>query len=204
MVVRQRNAHRVFADGRTEQFILTVLLIVAYFRFVFGWLSRNMERQADLFALALKRMGEWSGVHVLAASGLYRTEPQGDADQPWFLNQAASLACESGITAEMFLDALLQLEQELGRVRDGARRFGPRIIDLDLLLFGDIVSTGERVCLPHPRMATRAFVLVPLLEIAPSLCLPGGGPLTACLEKLRYRVVERTIFQESNHHGKST
>ncbi len=167
-------------------------------------LGGNRGGEAELFRLALGRMGEWPGVSVLAASGLYRTEPQGDADQAWFLNQAASLACEPGITAEMFLDALLQLESALGRVRDGARRFGPRIIDLDLLLFGDIVSSGERVCLPHPRMAERAFVLVPLLEIAPSLCLPGGGPLTACLEKLHYRVEERTIFQENTHHGKST
>lgn len=165
-------------------------------------LGGNQGGETERFALALKRMGEWPGVSVLAVSSLYRTQPQGDADQPWFMNQAASLACDSGITAEMFLDALLRLEENLGRVRDAARRFGPRIIDLDLLLFGDIVWSGDQLCVPHPRMTERAFVLAPLLEISPSLCLPGGGPLAVCLEKLRYRIVERTIFQENDIHGK--
>lgn len=166
-------------------------------------LGGNQGGEAGRFSQALARMGEWPGVSVLAVSGMYRTEPQGDADQPWFMNQAASLACEPGITATTLLERMLQLEHELGRVRDVSRRFGPRAIDLDLLLFGDIVCTEERVSLPHPRMAERAFVLVPLLEIAPSLCLPGGEPLATCLEKLHYTVVDRTIFQEDEKHGKS-
>lgn len=166
-------------------------------------LGGNQGGEAGRFGRALARMGEWPGVSVLAVSGMYRTEPQGYADQPWFMNQAASLACDSGITAATFLDRMLQLEHELGRIRNGARRFGPRAIDLDLLLFGDIVCMEERVCVPHPRMAERAFVLVPLLEIAPSLCFPSGESVAACLEKLHYTVVERTIFQEDRRHGKS-
>ena len=166
-------------------------------------LGGNLGGEAERFGTALERMARWPGVAVTATSSLYTTQPQGDADQPWFVNQAAALACDSRrVMPANFLAAMLRLETELGRTRDANRRFGPRAIDLDLLLFGDIVCAEEGLCLPHPRMAERAFVLVPLLEIAPSLKFPGGTSLAASLGNLRYSVSNHIIFQEGNIDGK--
>lgn len=161
-------------------------------------LGGNTGGEAKRFGEALRHIDAWPDMRVTAKSGLYRTEPQGDADQPWFTNQAAALVCGPGVAAGPLLQSMLRLETELGRVRDADRRFGPRVIDLDLLLFGDMIIEEEGVHVPHPRIAQRAFVLVPLLEIAPpSLRLPGGDTLVECLARLRYRLEDRVIFQES-------
>ena len=98
--------------------------------------------------------------------------------------------------AEVLLEALLATEQALGRVRQGAVRFGPRTVDLDLLLFGNEVMNSERLTLPHPRMLERAFVLVPLAEIAPDLMLPQGMSVAEALGLLRYRRQGNVICQE--------
>lgn len=158
-------------------------------------LGGNMGGEEALFAEALNHIASWNGVRVTKASSLYRTEPQGDADQSWFQNQVAELACEN-ISPSALLTSLQELETALGRERDPARRFGPRRIDLDLLLFGCIVSQEERVILPHPRMTIRAFVLVPLLEIAPQAVLPDGERLCSYLKKLDYQVVGNAIYQK--------
>lgn len=168
-------------------------------------LGGNMGGEPDRFAEALRRMDSWPGIRVSARSSLYRTEPQGDPDQPWFTNQVAALECGPALTPAGLLKSMLGLETELGRVRDPARRFGPRTIDLDLLVFGDIVCTEEGVSLPHPRMAGRAFVLVPLLEIAPALEVPGIGGVAECLARLSYTLEDDTLYQEEqDHNGKST
>lgn len=161
--------------------------------------SNTGDSQRTLAAAVaqLRRLPEvLPGVSGLAAlSALYRTEPQGLKDQPFFLNQVACLACEPSLAPLDLLEALLALERELGRVREGVARFGPRAIDLDLLLFGNTSMNDERLTLPHPRMCERAFVLVPLLQIAPDLVLPGGEPLAPALDRLDHICRDGVIYQ---------
>jgi len=158
-------------------------------------LGGNLGNEVKRFTQALETMNNWQGIQVSAVSQLYRTEPQDDADQPWFSNQVAALVCAPELTPNDLLDSMLRLEQKLGRNRDPNRRFGPRAIDLDLLLFGTMVLRSKKLCLPHPRMCERAFVLIPLLEIASSLRLPDGEPVSACLKKIQYSLEDRNIFQ---------
>lgn len=137
------------------------------------------------------------GLCVAAASPVYHTEPQGYSDQPWFANQVLALDCPDSMGPEDLLDTLLALEQRMGRVRstDPALRFGPRVIDLDVLLFGDTVLHTARLTLPHPRMTERAFVLVPLLDIAPEAVLPSGERLAESLRGLDYAQDTQTLRQ---------
>lgn len=134
-----------------------------------------------------------------AASRVYHTEPQEKRDQPWFANQVVRVLCRPPVSAPSLLESLLAIEVELGRDRtagEGApERFGPRVIDLDLLLFGDEVLRTERLELPHPRMAERAFVLVPLVEIAPEATLPDGRTAAEALAALDYALEGDEIRQ---------
>jgi 2-amino-4-hydroxy-6-hydroxymethyldihydropteridine diphosphokinase len=106
-------------------------------------------------------------------SRMYRTEPQHLADQPEYLNAVGS--GETTLDPLDLLDALNAIEEDLGRNRAREVRMGPRPIDLDILLYGDLVMESSRLCIPHPRMAERRFVLVPLLELAPGLRDPRTG-----------------------------
>lgn len=137
------------------------------------------------------------GLAIVGASPVYLTEPQGYRDQPWFANQVLRLACPPDLSPMTLLDLLLEEEARLGRVRssDPALRFGPRVIDMDLLLFGDTVMESPRLILPHPRMAERAFVLVPLVDLAPDLILPGGSRPADLLARLHYTVSANRIHQ---------
>jgi 2-amino-4-hydroxy-6-hydroxymethyldihydropteridine diphosphokinase len=114
----------------------------------------------------------------VAHSRFYRTPPWGLLEQPPFLNAAAELETAHG--PHELLDALLQIERDAGRVRDG-ERWGPRTLDLDLLHMDGVALHDERLTLPHPRIAERAFVLLPLAELAPDLELPGQGRVGALL-----------------------
>ena len=109
-------------------------------------------------------------------SQIVETEPWGLAEQPPFLNAVAEVDAVLG--PEELLAALLDVEQRLGRVRTGPR-WGPRTIDLDLLLYGDLELAGPRLTLPHPHLHERLFVLEPLLELAPGLVVPGRGTVAA-------------------------
>ena len=113
---------------------------------------------------------EREGIYVIARSSIYETEPQDVKDQPWFLNLVAR--CETRCFPLQLLTTLLRIERELGRTRTRASRKGPRVIDLDLLLFGNTVMHTPELVLPHPRMLERRFVLEPLVEIAPELRHP--------------------------------
>lgn len=115
-----------------------------------------------------------------ARSRLYRTPPWGMLDQPDFINAAARL--ETGLAPRALLDALLALEADAGRVR-GVRN-GPRILDLDLLLYGERVIEEPGFTLPHPRLHERAFVLLPLAEVAPELDVPGRGRVADLLSRV--------------------
>ena len=119
---------------------------------------------------------------VVAVSTLRETAPWGYADQPAFLNGA--LEVESGLTARELLDALLGVERELGRVRAGGPRYGPRTIDLDLLVFGDEVVAEPGLTVPHPRLSERAFALEPLAELDPELVVPALGRVSDLLAAL--------------------
>ena len=122
------------------------------------------------------------GVEVLASSSVYDTEPVGLVlDQPTFLN--ACLRVRSELDAEPLLDACKEVERAVGRAAGGVRH-GPRVIDVDLLLLGDVVHSSERLSLPHREVLSRRFVLVPLLELDPSLAVPGGERLADALAAL--------------------
>jgi len=120
-------------------------------------------------------------IEVLAVSQLRETDPVGNVDQPTFLNGA--VVVETGFTARDLLDALLRVEQELGRVRDGVH-WGPRTIDLDLLVYGDEIVDEPGLRVPHPRLHERRFALEPLVELEPELEIPGAGKAVELLEQL--------------------
>jgi 2-amino-4-hydroxy-6-hydroxymethyldihydropteridine diphosphokinase len=124
-------------------------------------------------------------VRVLACSSLYETEPVGLVlDQPDFLN--ACVRIETDLGPEELLDACKAVEREVGRAAGGPRH-GPRVIDVDLLLLGDLQYSSERLTLPHAETSSRRFVLVPLLELDPDLTLPSGPRLADTLETLAGR-----------------
>jgi len=128
-------------------------------------------------------------MRVLAASSVYETAPQGELlDQPDFLN--ACLAVETELGPEELLDACKDVERALGRVPGGPRH-GPRPIDVDVLLLGDLVHRSERLTLPHPEVTARRFVLEPLLELDPRLALPDGTLLATRLAAVADQPVKR-------------
>jgi 2-amino-4-hydroxy-6-hydroxymethyldihydropteridine diphosphokinase len=160
-------------------------------------LGGNLGREKERFADALALLDSMPGIRVRACSGIYITEPQGVREQPWFHNQAASLDCFS-LGPKELLRELHRIENVFGRTRDArTSRFGPRVLDLDLLLFTDTVWTEEGCIVPHPRMAERAFVLLPLLELTPALRMPDGRRLSDILTTLPYRLQGNCILQES-------
>lgn len=138
---------------------------------VYVGLGSNLMQPARQVAAAVARLAVWPGVSGLRCSRLYRTAPWGDEAQPDFVNAVARFHYAGN--APSLLSALLAIEREAGRVRDG-RRWGPRLLDLDVLLFGDAVIDSPTLSVPHPRLRERAFVLLPLLELAPDLRLPWG------------------------------
>jgi 2-amino-4-hydroxy-6-hydroxymethyldihydropteridine diphosphokinase len=122
------------------------------------------------------------GVEVEAVSSMYETEPVGEiVEQQDFLNAAARVS--TGLEPEQLLDVCKAIEVEHGRLF-GAPRHGPRPLDIDLLLLGDLELQGERLQLPHPQVTSRRFVLVPLLELDPELGLPDGTRLDQALDAL--------------------
>ena len=117
---------------------------------------------------------------VVAVSPLRETDPVGVTDQPQFLNGVAALEIE--LTPRELLDVLLTVERRLGR--DRGERWGPRTIDLDLLLYGDEVIDEDGLTVPHPRLRERRFVLEPLADLAPKLVVPGLGGVEELLAEL--------------------
>lgn len=126
-------------------------------------LGGNIGEPTVTMAKALSLLDARSDVDVLAVSALYRTPPWGKTDQAWFFNACALLG--TTLSPEELLTVCLAIETELGRVRED--RWGPRTIDLDVLLHGDFHSDAATLTVPHPRMTERAFVMVPLADIAP-------------------------------------
>jgi 2-amino-4-hydroxy-6-hydroxymethyldihydropteridine diphosphokinase len=136
------------------------------------------DRRSNLQA-AVDRLPA-KGVDVLASSSTYDTDPVGLVlDQPAFLNACVRIATE--LDPEALLDACKAVERELGRDLEGGVRHGPRPIDVDLLLLGDVEYSSERLRLPHEQVTARRFVLIPLLELDFALTTPGGTRLSDCL-----------------------
>jgi len=144
---------------------------------VFVGLGSNLEDPARQVALALAELDRIEHTHVLRSSRLYRTPPWGDTAQPAFVNAVAEL--QTQLPAERLFAHLQRLEAAAGRRRE--RRWGPRVLDLDLLLYGDRVLDEPAMRIPHPHLHERAFVLVPLAELAPALEVPGHGRVDALL-----------------------
>lgn len=131
----------------------------------------NVGDAAKTCRKAIGLLGELPGVRVLRASSLYRTEPVGPQDQEWFINAVAEI--RTSLAPEALLKALKELEQRLGRTP--GEKWGPRIIDLDILLYGQEVIREEQLAVPHPEMHRRRFVLVPLCELASYAIHPAFG-----------------------------
>lgn len=138
---------------------------------VYLGLGANLGDPARQMRQALRALGHGPEVTVEAVSSLYRTEPQGGPAQPDFYNAAAKLLTE--LPPTVLLRRGLELERLAGRTR--GKRNGPRVLDLDWLLYGELVLATRELKLPHPRLAERAFVLVPLAEIAPQVRHPLLG-----------------------------
>lgn len=125
----------------------------------------------ETLVTALVRLGQLG--RLVACSSFYLTRPVGYAEQPAFLNAAAAL--ETELPPQVLLSQLLEIERSLGRDRSHGIANGPRTLDLDLILYGNCIIHTERLQLPHPRMAQRSFVLVPLAEIGPEVIHPESG-----------------------------
>jgi len=132
-------------------------------------LGGNLGDPALSMGAALRMLDSNRETRVVAVSSLYRTPPWGKTDQPDFLNAAAMI--ETSLSPRGLLDLCLEAERKLKRVRE--ERWGPRLIDIDILAFGDRTIHEEGLEVPHPRMLERAFVLIPLAEIAPDFQASG-------------------------------
>ncbi|MFH1058205.1 MAG: 2-amino-4-hydroxy-6-hydroxymethyldihydropteridine diphosphokinase [Pseudomonadota bacterium] len=164
---------------------------------VFIGLGSNLGDPRRHLAAGLAGLKGLAGYRHLALSALYRTAPVGKTDQPAFLNAVARGMFEG--SAQELLAGLLAVEAHEGRQR--LERWGPRSLDLDLLLFGTQIIAAPGLCVPHPEMHHRAFVLVPLMELAPELALPiwgrTAGQLLAALgpDERAAQAVERVAWE---------
>jgi 2-amino-4-hydroxy-6-hydroxymethyldihydropteridine diphosphokinase len=150
-------------------------------------LGSNLEQPAEQVRRALAELARIPDTAVRAVSSLYRSAPVGYAAQPDFVNAVAAL--DTGLGVEALLAELQAIEARHGRRRSFAN--APRTLDLDLLLFGDASLEEQELTLPHPRMHERAFVLAPLLEIAPDIAIPGVGPAIEQLARCADQPVAR-------------
>jgi 2-amino-4-hydroxy-6-hydroxymethyldihydropteridine diphosphokinase len=144
-------------------------------------LGANLGPKDVTILRAVDLLAATPGIEIVELSRLRETEPVGVTDQPAFLNGAA--AVETTLSPRELLDELLRVERELGRIRDG-ERWGPRTIDLDLLVYGDETVDEPGLRVPHPRLHERRFALEPLSDLAPELDIPGLGHVSDVLSRL--------------------
>jgi len=149
-------------------------------------LGGNLGDPAASMATALRLLDADESTRVIAVSSLYRTPPWGKLDQPDFLNAAAEIS--TALAPRALLELCLEAERKLKRVRE--ERWGPRLIDIDILVFGDRIIHETGLEVPHPRMLERAFVLAPLAEIAPELAV-GGRSVSERLSAVDTSGIER-------------
>jgi 2-amino-4-hydroxy-6-hydroxymethyldihydropteridine diphosphokinase len=149
---------------------------------VYVGLGSNLGDREQTIRGALERLESDPEIAVVAVSSLRETDPVGYTDQPKFLNGAAALRTD--LAPRALLERMLEVERRLGRERSGPR-YGPRTIDLDLLLYGDEEINEPGLRIPHPRLGEREFVLEPLAELDSGLLVPGRGPVRALLAALQ-------------------
>lgn len=159
---------------------------------VYIGLGSNLELPREQVMRALAALAEIPATRLIRRSSLFRSSPMGPQDQPDYINAVAAL--ETGLEPEPLLDVLQSIEIVQGRVR--GQPWGPRTLDLDILLFGDRLSASERLTLPHPGVAVRNFVLYPLAEIAPELEVPGLGSVSDLLLHCSRNGLERLTEQD--------
>ena len=144
-------------------------------------IGSNLASPLEQVNAAIQALGEIPQSKIVAVSSFYRTPPLGPQDQPDYLNAAVVL--ETALNAETLLDNTQRIELQQGRVRK-AERWGPRTLDLDIMLFGHETISTERLTVPHYDMKNRGFMLWPLFEVAPDLIFPDGIPLRTILDNL--------------------
>ncbi|MCI0400272.1 MAG: 2-amino-4-hydroxy-6-hydroxymethyldihydropteridine diphosphokinase [Gammaproteobacteria bacterium] len=142
-------------------------------------LGSNLDDPEKQIQMALRALAALPQTTLIRHSALYRSPPMGPQDQPDYINAVALL--ETDLPARELLHCMLEIERRQGRVRTG-KRWGPRTLDLDLLVYGEERWSDELLTVPHPEIPNRAFVLYPLSELAPDLNIPGFGPLAELLK----------------------
>jgi 2-amino-4-hydroxy-6-hydroxymethyldihydropteridine diphosphokinase len=145
-------------------------------------LGSNLGDREQTIRSAVASLDRTDGIAVVRVSTLRETEPWGPVPQPPFVN--AVVAVETDLAPRALLGVLLDVERRLGRVRAAAGRWGPRAIDLDLLLYGEEVVDEPGLAVPHPHLHERRFALEPLAELDPEALVPGHGPAAALLSRL--------------------
>ena len=152
-------------------------------------LGSNLGDPQQQVLAAMAALADLPGTRVLQRSALYRTPPWGVLQQPTFVNAVVEL--DTALSPQALLQGLLTIEQRAGRVR--TQRNGPRTLDLDLLHVVGAQMNQPQLTLPHPRMTERAFVLLPLNDVAPALCLPGLGRVAELLTRVDATGCERLL-----------
>lgn len=165
------------------------LCVIAYIG-----LGSNLHDPAAQIISALAALSKLPQTHLEKRSSLYRSAPMGPQDQPDYINAVAALI--TALTPRQLLVHLQGIELAQGRIRNG-EKWGPRTLDLDLLLYGDRFIAEAGLTVPHPGLHERNFVLYPLAEIAPEIIVPGKGPLTALINHLPEQGLQRITLAES-------
>lgn len=145
-------------------------------------LGSNLGKSLDTLHSAIEHLNKHPAIQVIKRSRFYTSKPVGPQDQPDYTN--AALELETSLPAHDLLAVMLQVEREHGRDRDNAVRWGARTLDLDLLLYDQAIIQTESLTVPHPYLHERAFVVYPLMDIAPDLILPNGYSLQTYYDQL--------------------
>jgi 2-amino-4-hydroxy-6-hydroxymethyldihydropteridine diphosphokinase len=152
-------------------------------------LGSNLHAPAAQLQRAFTELDKLSQTRVLARSHLYKSKPLGPSEQPDYFNAVAVL--ETQLEPMTLLHALRELEEQHGRRRAGEIHWGPRTLDLDMLIYGDLVMRTPQLMLPHPGVHQRSFVLYPLAEVAPALVVPGHGPVQVLRDRCHAPAIQR-------------
>ncbi len=156
-------------------------------------LGSNMGDRQKYLSEAIRLLDENQLIDVKKISSIYETEPFGGVEQDKFLNMVIKI--ETKLRPEKLLEAAQEVEKKLKRVR--TIRWGPRTVDVDILLYGDEIINTKELCIPHMGITQRAFVLIPLLEIAPDIKLPSGEFLKSYLDKLKDDVKGVKLYEKN-------
>ncbi|PTN12918.1 2-amino-4-hydroxy-6-hydroxymethyldihydropteridine diphosphokinase [Nitrosomonas aestuarii] len=153
-------------------------------------LGSNLENPINQVQQAYRELARLSGTDLLKRSSLYKSAPVGRLDQPDYINAVAQIS--TVLTPRELLSELLTIELQHERVRESPN--APRTLDLDILLYDGLQLCSEQLTIPHPRMTQRAFVLYPLMEIAPDCYIPGHGRISQLITACTDQVIERLNF----------